>query len=492
MIGQSVNASDDRRPGYALLGNTNGRLQSATFWFLILILAWAPFPLGSNRPWSWSLLALLVSLCWGLWLLSVWDKSDEVMPHLRRIIIPVMLGLTAVCWGWIQTLTYVPVDWAHPVWLANSEALEIEHPGAVSVDPWRTLTAVMKILTYGAAFWLVYVMAARPALAERLLDALIAIGTAYAFYALILGYLGIRQFEIFYPAPTVGSSLAGPFVLHNNFATYVGLVTLCGLARLFCIGTRAIVIGAGIRNFTSSFAQFLFGPGLFSLLAVILCFSMLVASGSRAGFFATLVGGMTLLLFSLPLATRRETIGWAGISVVGLTLFAIVLFQINGATLQMRFDSLVEAGGLDPIRVALWNVAIHIITDEPVLGVGLGTYETAYPLYSEQFLPYSIDKAHNDYLELAAGWGVPAAASWLLALAWFVGLCLRALFIGRRNRVYPLLALGATALVAFHSAFDFSLQIPAIALSYAAILGLGVAQAFPANPQLPRGKNASL
>jgi O-antigen ligase len=344
----------------------------------------------------------------------------------------------------------------------------------------------MKILTYGAVFWLVYVMAARSAFAARLLNALIIIGTAYALYALILGFLGIRQFELFYSAPPVGSPLAGPFVLHNSFATYVGLITLCGLTRLFCIGRRVVVTGAGMRNFVSSFTQFLFGSGVFAWPAVILCFSMLVASGSRAGFLAVLVGGITLLLFSLPLATRRETIGWAGIAVVSFTLFAIILFQINGATLQMRFDALVDAGGVDPVRIALWDVATYMIADEPVLGVGLGTFETAYPLYAGQFLPFSIDKAHNDYLELAAGWGLPAAAAWLLALAGLLGLCLRALFIRRRNRAYPLLALGATALVAFHSAFDFSLQIPAVALTYATILGMGVAQAFPASPKLPR------
>jgi hypothetical protein len=41
------------------------------------------------------------------------------------------------------------------------------------------------------------------------------------------------------------------------------------------------------------------------------------------------------------------------------------------------------------------------------------------------------------------------------------------------------LTVAATALVGFHSIFDFSLQIPAIALTYAVILGLGVAQAAP-------------
>ena len=37
----------------------------------------------------------------------------------------------------------------------------------------------------------------------------------------------------------------------------------------------------------------------------------------------------------------------------------------------------------------------------------------------------------------------------------------------------------ATALVALHSLVDFSLQIPAVAIMYATILGIGYAQAFP-------------
>jgi RsiW-degrading membrane proteinase PrsW (M82 family) len=34
---------------------------------LILILAWAPFPYGSNRPWAQSVLALLVGALLMLW-----------------------------------------------------------------------------------------------------------------------------------------------------------------------------------------------------------------------------------------------------------------------------------------------------------------------------------------------------------------------------------------------------------------------------------------
>lgn len=459
--------------------NASRKFERVAFWLMIAILAWAPFALGSNRAWSWSLLSLLVGLCWLIWAASQWDKPQEQWRLFKRIGVPMVLGFIALTWGWIQTISWVPSDWIHPIWPLAADALDAAMSGAISLDPWRTITALMKFITYGAMFWLVYAMTSRAREAQIFLTALIFIGTFYASNALLLGFLGMRQFEIFYSGPAVGSTVAGPFVLHNSFATYMGLITLCGLVQLFSLGARVVVISRGIRPFVLSITHFLFGTGVWPLLAVVLSFSMLIASTSRAGFLATITGVVTLLILSIPLLRSRKAFAWAALGTFFVTISGIVLFQINGANLEARFDALVDAGSVDPIRLVLWDAAQRMIGDAPFLGLGLGTYEAAYPLYATEFYFYSMDKAHNDYLELAAGWGLPATCAWLLALISLVGLCARAIFIRRRNRVYPLLALGASALVAFHSAFDFSLQIPAVALTYAAILGLGVAQAFP-------------
>jgi hypothetical protein len=40
-------------------------------------------------------------------------------------------------------------------------------------------------------------------------------------------------------------------------------------------------------------------------------------------------------------------------------------------------------------------------------------------------------------------------------------------------------AVGATVLVGFHSIFDFSLQMPAVSVLYAVILGIGIGQSQP-------------
>jgi O-antigen ligase len=155
---------------------------------------------------------------------------------------------------------------------------------------------------------------------------------------------------------------------------------------------------------------------------------------------------------------------------------------MSGSTLAGRLNDMASTGSTDTTRLLLWMNAIHMIKAAPFTGWGLGTYQMVYPVFSKTTLPLVMDKAHNDYLELAAGWGIPAAMLWWGALIWLFCMCLRGVIERRRNRLLPALAVGASILVGIHSLFDFSLQMPAVALTYAAILGLGVAQAFRRHP----------
>ena len=65
------------------------------------------------------------------------------------------------------------------------------------------------------------------------------------------------------------------------------------------------------------------------------------------------------------------------------------------------------------------------------------------------------------------------------AVAILFGMCVRGVFRRRRDRVYAVAAVGATLLVGLHALVDFSIQIPAIAMFYTAILATGCAQARP-------------
>jgi hypothetical protein len=55
--------------------------------------------------------------------------------------------------------------------------------------------------------------------------------------------------------------------------------------------------------------------------------------------------------------------------------------------------------------------------------------------------------------------------------------CVRGVRRSNSHWVYPATGLAATVLVGLHATVDFSLQIPAVAIAYAAILGIACAQA---------------
>ena len=452
-------------------------LQPIAFGLFIFSLALAPFPLGSNREWSWSLLSLLITLSWICWSLSVWSRPLALTALAKGLHPAIVLAVVALLWGLVQAATFVPERWAHPLW-AMANAIDGGKRGAISIAPWHTMTELMKLTTYAMAAWLARIFAERSDDAFRLLDWLIAVGTLYALYGFGLALLGRSQFELFYgmPATRVAHDLAGPFVNHNSYATYCGLMSLCAGARLV---NGALAQAKFQIDLKGSFLaiQYVFGQGALWLVAAVLNLSALIATTSKGGNLATFVALAIISIFGILIASRAQRPAHI------IIYFAVIvgavgsLFVINGARLLSNLGDLPT--GLDDMRVLLADAAWRMVRDAPFTGLGLGSFQAAYPSYAHVVVPFVIDKAHNDYLELAAGWGLPAALCWWGALLWLTGWCVRGVLTRRRNRVFPLLALGASVLVGTHAIFDFSLQIPAVAITFAAILGLGVAQAFP-------------
>ena len=479
-------SSDDREGGIS--SAPASVFERLSFILLLLVLAWAPFPLGSNRPWAWSLLSLLIAASWLSWCISLWRRRGPPDALVRKLAIPLILAAVALIWGVAQVLPFLPQSWAHPVWRTASAALGLPLKGTISLAPWRTISELMKLVSYVMVLWL----ASRFARSwpDILLNALIGIGTCYIVYGFVLASLNQSQFAIFYglDARSEVRNLAGPFVNHNSYATYAGLIALCAGVRLVGVGWGEFAVAAGPRRLILAGLHYVFGQGGLWLAAALLALSTVIATGSRGGNFATFSAIGVLVLLSTRLAFRQARGGYALGIIFALCAGLVVLFAISGALLGARLDDMAALGLKDNTRLLLWNAALGMIHDAPLGGLGLGTYQIAYPSYAHATLPFIMDKAHNDYVELAAGWGLPAAILWWASLGWLFVICLRGVLVRKRNRVFPMLAVGASVLVGVHAMFDFSLQMPAIAVTFAAILGLGVAQAFPPRELEPAGR----
>ena len=454
------------------------RSRDFSLWLIIFTLAWAPFPLGSNREWSWSVLVLLISLSYSFWLVWACANSNTVIANFKQCAIPICLSILVLGWAIAQSFSIVPDSWTHPIWKSTESLLSTKAPHAISLNPWRTLSEVTKLATYVLTAWLVFSLSRNIKRARLLLDLIIVIGTLYALYAFAISIIGVQQFEIFYGMTLPDASLSGPFVQRNSFATFEGLVAISSIVRLMEIGYRRLQSCRGFRRTLITFIHFVCSRGVFAVIATVLSLSALIATASRGASFATLASVFGMALPFSVVMKRDHKRGWEKVG-VSLLILLMIMFWINGGILTSRLHNLVDIGGADDIRVALWSAARRMILSAPLLGLGLGSFQDAYPIYAERLYPFIMDKAHCDYLEFAAGVGLPAALCWWLAILWCAIRMLIGVFVRRKDTLFPLLGFGATVLVAVHSSVDFSLQIPAVALLYSILLGLGMSQAYP-------------
>jgi len=124
------------------------RFETALTLALILVLAWAPFPYGSNRPWASSLLALLVGGLLLAWAGASVIGRARLTGLTQKLRLPALCAIGAVSWALFQTVDlgfvdrvlgmHVLVPWlAHPVWTLAAGALGAETGAYVSVDPAR-------------------------------------------------------------------------------------------------------------------------------------------------------------------------------------------------------------------------------------------------------------------------------------------------------------------------------------------------------------------
>lgn len=72
-------------------------------------------------------------------------------------------------------------------------------------------------------------------------------------------------------------------------------------------------------------------------------------------------------------------------------------------------------------RVAHWVAGIHMFLDHPLLGIGIGNYQYAYPTYHLGIFVIPLGHAHNYYINIAAEAGLLGLSTFsLLLLAIFV------------------------------------------------------------------------
>lgn len=439
----------------------------------LVVLALLPLPFGSARPWASDLFALLIGIFLALLAFDLY-RFPSLWPMgapWKRISAAAILIAIVVLWAFLQTVG--GPFCCHPLWEETKTALGTEVSEAISLTPALFYESLLRMLGYVGCFLLAFFAGRQPAQAFLILKVIAGSAVAYALYGLFIQSTGLN-IVLWYDKWAYRDFLTSTFVNKNSYATYAGLGLLACLVLMW---------RQAKQNLHNKPKQLLFAAWLerFSIKDVIpllmgfTVFAALVMSGSRGGIASALVGCLALLI-CLAINRRWRWRIWVAVVVpslallIGFTLFGSDIIVDRLGSAQMENDA--------SIRTDAYTLMLNALNDNPWMGFGLGSFDSAFRLYRDNTIQLWFQHAHNDYLELALELGVPAAVLFVSAILLMIGCCLHGVWVRRRQEIFSILAVAASVLVGFHSLVDFSLQIPAVAATYATLLGLGVAQSW--------------
>jgi len=268
-----------------------------------------------------------------------------------------------------------------------------------------------------------------------------------------------------------GSAVAahGTFVNPNHLA---GLVEMC-------LPFAVALAWAVLRRHTApdSLPFLRAAAGTAAGISALLLLAGVLYTNSRTGFAATVTGLVAMAVVRAAADWRRHPL-WTRGALLGVTAIPFLLLLVSPDQLLDRLAATGTTPGLSPeSRFAFWNETLHLMSDYPVFGCGLGAYGSVIQQYRHTAPLSLLDHAHNDYLEYAAELGLTGMLP-LIACAGLI--TVRAFrtatgFLDEPNAYAASACVAALAAISLHSLADFNLQIPANILVLAWIAGLACA-----------------
>ena len=381
-----------------------------------------------------------------------------------------------VLWAAIEIVP-IPVTWVARLSPARllDPSLAAVHISTLSISPHDTALMLMKLMAYLAAFVLAASFFDSNRRKSTLLAALVALALFEAAYGSVQ-YLTGWQKIFAYTKKYYTTEGTGTYINHNHFAGLLELALPFVVAAVFyhfqiwsaerAAGGRRRVPGqgpssAGLRAF------------FYLFLAVIVVVGS-ICSKSRGGIVG-IAASVALVAVLAQVKTGQRV--W----LLGLLLFLLGAgaygMWIGLGPLAERFQALGQQGYMEQadLRVPVWRDDLRLIHDYPLTGTGLGTFASAFRQYQTVGVNLFFDHTHNDYLEVASDTGlVGAALLFIPILVLLVRMMASFLSDPRRyRRSVTLGAIGSVTALLLHSATDFNLQIPANALIFAVVLGIG-------------------
>jgi O-antigen ligase len=414
---------------------------------LIVIIVFTALAHGVVEPWSALLFELMVAALVLLWAIKVFIDRK-----LTLIVPPIAWPLAAlVALGLAQS-----VAWQDGAGNRQSLSLDVE----------ATRGTVMALCCLLACCLLAANFLTSQARLRMMARFIPIYGMLLASLAVVL-HFAAGEYS-YWPWPIRSSGSFGPFVNRDHFAAYVELLIALPVALIvtrYVRGEKTMLYGVA-ATITGVAAVFtLSRGGMISLFAQMMFIAVMGSRRSKESESdpsrvkpARGKRALEAAIVTAILAAIVTGVVWIGAEPV-----------INRiATGNPESADLSKAQAFHNVRGAIWQDTWRMIRENPIIGVGLGAYETAYPIFAwDRGVEGIVAQAHNDYLQILSDGGLIGGA---LAL-WFLVTVFGAIIRGAclRDPLPAGIALGGGAGIfgmLVHSLFDFGLQLPSHAVLF--------------------------
>lgn len=373
-----------KRGGHAA---TSGPLEKIAFYGLVVTVLVSSIPYGTAAVWHKSLLVVLISVFAGFRVL------DGIVRSPFRVAEPLMLlpVVGVLCLAIIQAVLLPGLD------------------SALSVDPYETKSFILTLGGLIVASETLFFYTSTRARVKCLIGIVIAVGVGSAIF-------GISR-DIYFDTQT--DLLKAYLPSDGSYAQFINRNHFAFLAEM----TFGLLVGILIKGKLSErlrFCGWVFGG--------ILLYATITAN-SRGG----IIGITVLALIAVPLhlitrnqstagvkmisdrrgMTRRLALKISGAACLCIVVFVLMVTTIafiGGDAVVSRIEKIEsELGTVDSDvinRKHIWTSTIELFRNDPILGAGFGGYAAAITRFDSSGGEFSLEQAHNDYLEILANGGI--------------------------------------------------------------------------------------
>ena len=405
----------------------------------MVVIVFTTLALGTVEAWSVAIFQLIV-----LVLAVLWSTKAILEKHLEIKIPPAALPLSA----------FLLLGLAQSVAVRGSSG----QTASLSMDVEATRGAIVTIFFLFLAFLIAANFFDNLARLRTLASFLVVFGLALAVFAMIQHFTWEGKMYWFRAVESAGAGTGGPFVNRNHFAGYMEMLIPIPLALALSRGAvrneARLFFGFAAAIMSIALVASLSRGGMVSLLAGLLFLAVVIIYQRRGGAHSTpesRSGFRPALVIIVMLAAIAAGVVWIGAD-----------FDLLK---RLAHDPLTTTASTD--RRGVWGDTLTMFRANPIFGIGLGAFETVYPVYGRGDGSLIIQFAHNDYLQVLSDGGVVGGA---IAL-WFLLVMARGMAQAARtpNPFMRALGVGSAAgifALLVHSIFDFNLQIPSNALLF--------------------------